>query len=49
MPGLLGVFTPPEAQGQTIDFRTSPEMDNMGIALDEWIQTNNNTGTSWWR
>ncbi|KAK3299647.1 uncharacterized protein B0H64DRAFT_389201 [Chaetomium fimeti] len=41
MPSLLGTFTPPDAQGQTINFNYSPGLDGMGISLDEWIQTNN--------
>lgn len=41
IPGLLGTFTPPDAEGQTINFNYNPELDNMGILLDKWIQTNN--------
>ncbi|KAH6637281.1 hypothetical protein F5144DRAFT_570122 [Chaetomium tenue] len=40
MPGLLGTFTPPDAQGQTINLNYSPRLDDVGISLEEWIQTN---------
>ena len=47
MPSLLGAFTPPDAQGQPFNFATGPPAaENLGVALDEWIQMNNGPTTS---
>ncbi|KAK4151650.1 fusarisetin A cluster transcription factor [Chaetomidium leptoderma] len=41
MPDLLGTFLSPDAQGQVAEFNADLEVDEIGVAFDEWIRVNN--------
>lgn len=49
MPGLLGSFIAPGAQGQPFGFASSMAVDDLGVELDEWVQMNSEAATdmSW--
>ncbi|GAB1313400.1 hypothetical protein MFIFM68171_03610 [Madurella fahalii] len=46
MPDLLGIFTPPDTQGQTFSFDARPRLDDMSLELDEWIHMSSGRGTN---